>query len=229
MFNRIRTIRKRWFAVAGAMLALLAVGLVVGGGLAAGRGMAMADGGSFGYGYGYGGFGYGQEERRGQHRGGDADGSREALLARVAEIVGVEADDLRAAFVTAHEEQVTAKFGERAAGLVADGTLTQEQADAAAGWFGTRPAGSGKLAYYAAGSADGEKVSEGLSRMTAAGYLTQAESDAVAAWHSQRPEGLPEFGKMRGWHDGGRKFGGGRGHHRNGDGDGDGAGAGDGG
>ena len=223
-FNRIRTIRKRWFAVAGAMVALLAVGLVIGGGLAAGRSMAMADGGSFGYGYGGYGFGYGQDERRGGHRGGDADGSREALLSRVAEIVGVEAGELRAAFVTAQEEQVTAKFGERAGELVVDGTLTQEQGAAVAGWFGTRPAGSGKLAYYAAGSADTEQVSERLSRMTDAGYLTQEESDALAAWHGQRPDGLPEFGKMRGWHDGGRKFGGGRGHHRDGDGDSDGNG-----
>ena len=203
MFNRIRTIRKRWFVAAGAMLALLAVGLVIGGGLTAGRSMAMSDGGSFGYG------GYGHDERRGHHRGGDADGSKEALLSRVAEIVGVDADDLRAAFVTAHEEQVTVKFGERADTLVAAGTLTQEQADAAAAWFAARPAGSGKLAYYAAGSADAERVTDRLSKMTAAGYLTQQESDALAAWHGQRPEGLPEFGKMRGYHDG-------RGHHRNG-------------
>ena len=218
MFNRIRTIRKRWFAVAGAMLALLAVGLVIGGGLTAGRSLAMSDGGS------YGGYGYGHDERRGHHRGGDADGSKAALLSRVAEIVGVEADDLRAAFVTAHEEQVTAKFGERADTLVAAGTLTQEQADAAAAWFATRPAGSGKLAYYAAGSADAERVTNRLSKMTAAGYLTQEESDALAAWHEQRPEGLPEFGKMRGHHDG-------RGHHRNGgdDGDDDGDSSGDGG
>lgn len=208
MFNRIRAIRKRWFAVAGAMLALLAVGLVIGGGLTAGRSMAMSDGGSFGYGYGH-------DERRGHHRGGDADGSKDALLSRVAELVGVDADDLRAAFVTAHEEQVTAKFRERADGLVAAGTLTQEQADAAAAWFATRPAGSGKLAYYAAGSADAERVTDRLSKMTAAGYLTQQESDALAAWHGQRPEGLPEFGKMRGSHDG-------RGHHRNGGGDDDG-------
>ena len=220
MFNRIRTIRKRWFAVAGAMLALLAVGLVIGGGLTAGRSMAMSDGGNFGYGYG----GYDHDERRGHHRGGDADGSKDALLSRVAEIVGVDADDLRAAFVTAHEEQVTAKFGERADTLVAAGTLTQEQADAAAAWFATRPAGSGKLAYYAAGSADAERVTDRLSKMTAAGYLTQQESDALAAWHGQRPEGLPEFGKMRVHHDG-------RGHHRNGgdDDDGDGDSSGDGG
>ena len=222
MFNQIRAIRKRWFAAAGAMLALLAVGLVIGGGLTAGRSMAMDADGSFGYGYGH-------DERRGHHRGGDADGSKDALLSRVAEIVGVDADNLRAAFVTAHEEQVTAKFGERADALVADGTLTQEQADAAAAWFDTRPAGSGKLAYYAAGNADAERVTDRLSKMTAAGYLTQQESDALAAWHGQRPEGLPEFGKMRGSHDGGRKFGAGRGHHRNGDDDGDSSSDGDGG
>ena len=209
MFNRIRAIRKRWFAAAGAMLALLAVGLVIGGGLTAGRSMAMDADGSFGFG----GYGYGYDERRGHHRGGDADGSKEALLSRVAEIVGVDAGNLRAAFVTAHEEQVTAKFGERADTLVADGTLTQEQADAAAVWFAARPAGSGRLAYYAAGSADAERVTDRLSKMTAAGYITQEESDALAAWHGQRPEGLPEFGKMRGSHDG-------RGHHRSGDGDG---------
>ena len=212
LFNRIRAIRKRWFAVAGAMLALLAVGLVIGGGLTAGRSLAMDAGGSFGYGYGY-----GYDERRGHHRGGDTDGSKDALLSRVAEIMGVAADDLRAAFVTAHEEQVTAKFGERADALVAAGTLTQAQADAAAAWFDTRPAGSGRLAYYAAGSADAERVTDRLSKMTAAGYLTQEESDALAAWHGQRPEGLPEFGKMRGSHDG-------RGHHRSGDDDDDGNG-----
>lgn len=222
MFNRIRTIRKRWFAVAGAMLALLAVGLVIGSGLTAGRSMAMADGGSFGFGYGaFSGYGHDYDDRRGHHRGGnaDADGSRDALLSRVAEIVGVATDDLRAAFVTAHEEQVTAKFAARADDLVAAGTLTREQADAAAAWFAARPAGSGKLAYYAAGSADTEQVTDRLSRMTAAGYLTQEESDALAAWHGQRPAELPAFGKIKG----SREW---RGHHRNGDqggnGDGDG-------
>ena len=217
MFNRIRAIRKRWFAVAGATLALLAIGLVIGGGLTVGR--SMADSGSFdGFG-----FGHDYDERRGggHHRSGDADGgNHDALLSRVAEIVGVNAADLKAAFVTAHEEQLTAKFGARADALVTAGTLTQEQADAANTWFAARPAGAGKLAYYAAGSADAAQVSEKLSRMVTAGYITQEESDALVAWHGQRPEGLPAFGKVRGEHGGRDGDGDGRGHHGGRDGDG---------
>ena len=191
MFGKIRSIRKRWF-VAAAAVALLAVGLTFGSALAAGVGGGKGPG--HGYGYGYGGY---DAERR----GGDGDANaKSAILARVAEIVGVTPEALEAAFRTAHNEAQTAGFTERVNGLVADGSLTQEQADAATEWFAARPEAAGPVAYYIARRADSGRVAGKLERMVAAGYLTQEQSDAIVAWQAQRPEGLPELGGDHGGH-----------------------------
>ena len=136
MFNRIRNIRKRWFVVA-ASVALLAVGLVGGTVFAAGApSHAIGKVGHQGYDYD-------------DHRSGK--GNNGAMMARVAEILGIEQDTLEAAFATALDEQANIRFEERMAAWVSDETLTQEQADAANTWFDERPANSGPLALRLAG------------------------------------------------------------------------------
>ena len=185
MFNRIRNIRKRWFVVA-ASVALLAVGLVGGTVFAAGApshviGNALHQG-------------YDHDDRRG------GKGNGGAIMARVAEILGIEQDTLESAFATALDEQANARFEERMAVLVADETLTQEQADTANGWFDERPGNSGPLALRLAGASDSDKVDNFLARLVENEKLTQDESDALDAWHDDRPDALPEVSRKHGRH-----------------------------
>ena len=84
--------------------------------------------------------------------------------------------------------------------LVADETLTQEQADAANAWFDERPANSGALALRLAGTSDSDKVDNFLARLVENEKLTQDESDALDAWHDDRPDSLPEISRKHGRH-----------------------------
>ena len=185
MFNRIRNIRKRWFVVV-ASVALLAVGLV-GGTVFAASAPSNSIGNALHQGYDY-----------DDHRGGKGNGG--AIMARVAEILGIEQDTLESAFTTALDEQANAKFEERMAALVTDETLTQEQADAANTWFDERPANSGAIALRLTGTSDSDKVDNFLTRLVENEKLTQEESEALAAWHDDRPDSLPEVTRKHGRH-----------------------------
>ncbi len=196
MFNRIRNIKKRWFVVIAAV-ALLSVGLV--------SGAVFAANGSPHPGKG---FHLGDDDGYRAGKGGGAQ-----VMARVAEILGVEQETLESAFKTALDEQAEAKFDARMDALVADETLTQEQADAAKSWFEERPELSGPLALRLARTSDTERVNNWLERLVDAEKLTQEQADALSAWHAERPDSLPESEHR---HHGHRK-----GHHDDGDGDGD--------
>lgn len=182
MFNRVRNIRKRWFVVA-VSVALLAVGLVGGAVFAAGA-PSNAIGKALHQGYDY-----------DDHLGGK--GNNGAMMARVAEILGIEQDTLEAAFATALDERANAKFEERMTALVTDETLTQEQADAANTWFDERPANSGAIALRLAGTSDSGKVDNFLAKLVENEKLTQDESDALDAWHDDRPDSLPSVARKR--------------------------------
>ena len=185
MFNRIRNIRKRWFVVA-ASVALLAVGLVGGTVFAAGAPPQLI-GNALPYGYDH-------DDRWG------GKGNAGAIMARVAEILGIEQDTLESAFATALDEKANTKFEERMAAWVTDETLTQEQSDAANTWFDERPANSGPLALRLAGTSDSDKVDDFLARLVENEKLTQDESDALDAWHDDRPDSLPEVSRKHGRH-----------------------------
>ena len=187
MFNRIRNIRKRWFVVA-ASVALLAVGLVGGTVFAAGA-PSHVIGNALHQGYDH-----------DDYRGGRGNGG--TVMARVAEILGIEQDTLESAFATALDEQAGAKFEERMAALVADETLTQDQADAANAWFDERPANSGPLALKLARTSDSDRVDSLLDKLVEKERMTQAEADALSEWHDNRPDSLPSAARE---HDGRRK------------------------
>ena len=193
MLQKIRNIRKRWLLIPAAA-ALLAVGIVGGAALAAGS-PAFAP--NPGYGYGIPGD---SDHRRGGHSGHHEMEAR--LLARVAEIVGVETAALEKAFDTAHHELANAEFAAKMNALAADGTLTDDQAAAAVSWFNDRPDDTGQLASIAAMTANSDKVTRLLNRGVAKGYLTQEQADAIAAWHQQRPDFIPQHDRDRGRHHG---------------------------
>ena len=194
MLNRIRNIRKRWIVIS-VIGALLAIGLVSGAVLAADARSDLANH-SLNDGYGYGRHGKGQSD---------------ALLLRVAEILGIERSTLESAFATAIDEQAETKFNDRVAELAADETLTQEQADAATAWFANRPELSGAIAVRLAGTSDSDRVDGWLARLVEHEKLSQDEADALAAWHDDRPDALPEVKHGR------LKHGKGRHHDKDGD------------
>ena len=175
MFNRMRNIRRRWFAVAGAV-ALLSVGLVTGSVMAAGAG--GADGGPLLR-------GDGTPENRGGH------GDPDALMARVAELLGVAPADLEAAFVTAIDEQSQTIFDAHIDGLVTDGVLTADQANEARTWFQSRPAGAGALDLHFAHGADSDSDADAidlwLAMLVETGQLTPQEAAGIRAWFDDRP------------------------------------------
>ena len=182
MLNRIRNIRKRWLVV-WAAVAVLALGLVSGVAFAAsGPAHYIVGGDDYHHGSGYGHHGMGEHGH----------GANSQLMARVAEILGIEQTTLEAAFTTAKAGQMDARFATYTDELVADETLTQEQADAAKTWFGNRPAEAGKVAWLAIRTAESEPMQERLARLVTAGALTQEQADAIASWHGNRPDTLPE-------------------------------------
>ena len=176
MFKRMRNIRRRWFAVAG-VVALLSVGLVTGSVVAAGAG-GGADGGPFHR-------GDGTPDNRGGH------GDPDALMARVAEILGVEPSDLEAAFVTAMDEQSEIIFDAYIDGLIIDGVLTGDQGNEARTWFQSRPEGAGAMGLHFSDGADSDSDADAidlwLSMLVETGQLTQEEAAGIRAWFDDRP------------------------------------------
>ena len=175
MFNKMRNIRRRWFAVTGAV-ALLSVGLVTSSVVAAGAG--GVDGGPFHR-------GDEPQENRGGH------GDPDALMARVAEILGVEPAALEAAFVTALDEQSEIIFDAHIDGLVSDGVLTGDQGNEARTWFQSRPEGAGALRLHFSDGADSDSDADGidlwLSMLVETGQLTPEEAAGIRVWFDDRP------------------------------------------
>ena len=198
MFDRIRTIRKRWL-IATTAAALLAVGLTAGAVFAAGSPARY--------------FGDGISPAAKIHpSSGFHHAGHSQLFPRVAEILGIEEEALSNAFTTAWNELADEQFQARMDALVEDETLTHEQADGAVAWFQSRPADAGPLAFIAVATADADKVGKYLDRMVENELLTQAQADAIADWHAERPDYLPEHRR--------HMFGGKGRHGRGHDGDG---------
>ena len=197
MLNRIRNIRKRWIIIS-VIGAMLAIGLVSGAALAAD---ARSDLANYSLKDGYG---------HGRHGKGQAD----ALLLRVAEILGIERSTLESAFASARAEQADARFASYTALLVANGTLIQEQAGEATDWFSGRPSGMEWVTEGIARTAQSEQSAMRLTRLVMAGTLTQDEAEAIASWHADRPDFLPVLAAGDSDHRGGHRgrFGKGRGH-----------------
>ena len=65
--------------------------------------------------------------------------TKEGFLNRVADILGIEKEDLVNAFEQARQEMCGAAFTDRLNEAVAEGLITQEQADEITGWWLQRP------------------------------------------------------------------------------------------
>ena len=147
------------------------------------------------------------------HRGEDAADVR----TRVSEILGIDADELGDAFSQARSELKDEAIAERLAALVADGTITQEQADEIIAWQDSKPAVLDELGHAVGGHRSGPMDEESrLAALVANGTITQEQADEIAAWHDARPDVVEELRPDR--QDGRRghqRRGHGRGGHAN--------------
>ena len=132
---------------------------------------------------------------------GPADGGpRDSMKDRVAEILGIERDDLDSAMSTARDEYKQAKQDERLAALVENGVITQEQADEIDVWEDSKPEIMDNLKKFAReyGRVKGD-LEATLATLVAQEVITQAEADEVIAWTEAKPEYLDELREeMRG-------------------------------
>ena len=209
MFNRVRTVRKRWYVVS-ATVALLVVGLTAGSIFAAAPSRGHFDGDAI-------------PAAKIYPAAGGHHAIQGRITERVAEILGIEQEELTDAFAIAYHELADEQFAERMDALVESEEITADQRDIAVDWFADRPADAGFFAYIAVGTADADRLTEMLDRAVEKEMLTQDQADAISAWHGERPDFLPEHG-MGHDRDGGRRHGG-RGHDRDGDNDSDGDGS----
>ncbi len=151
---------------------------------------------------------------------GDGKSSRmSGVIARVAEILGIEQEQVEDAFDQAIAEQAEQKAADGLAALVEKGLLTQEDADAIQDWLAARPEGEfpalkgieawgrgfhGKNFHGFGGELD-EKVAGWLAKLVEMGHLTQEEADAYKTWLDDMPEidfQPPAFKGHGSWGDG---------------------------
>jgi len=135
---------------------------------------------------------------------------------RVAEILGIEREDLDSAMSTARGEQREAKQDERLAALVEAGTITQAQADEIDVWEDSRPEVMNELKKLGRGhgTPDDNSIAGRLTALVEQEVITQAEADEVIAWTEAKPDYLDALrAEMRGERDGQGERDGRRGRH----------------
>ena len=148
----------------------------------------------------------------------DGENPRDSIKDRVAEILGVDREDLDSAMKTAREEHREAKQDERLAALVEAGTITQEQADEIDQWEDAKPEIMSDLKKLARqyGGVKGDLPAT-LAILVEQEVITQAEADEVTAWIDAKPEYLDDLREeLRGDRDGKRRHD--HGKHRHGHG-----------
>ena len=129
-----------------------------------------------------------------------ADASKgNGLIARVAEILGLDEDTVQDAFDQARGEIRDEALEKKLDAAVEEGVLTQDQADALGEWIDARPDDLPRKFRGGFWGASEEKLDWAVEK----GLLTQDQADALQDWYDDRPEDLPEgFGSGHG-----RKFG----------------------
>jgi hypothetical protein len=105
------------------------------------------------------------------------------LTAKVATILGIDKSKLTDAFKQAETELSTDRMNSMFASLVADGKLTQAQADAYKAWLAAKPADV--PGFF--GSDNTTRDTDMLNRLLKDGKLTQAQVDSATAWLAAKP------------------------------------------
>ncbi len=126
---------------------------------------------------------------RGPFQGKFDDGNRDIrgpfqgkIIDRAAQILGIDKQKLIDAFKQAGSEVSKENMDARLARWVADGKLTQAQADQYKAWLAARPTGVPAIAGF-----DTARSMQLLDRLLENGRITQAQYDAYKAWLEQKP------------------------------------------
>jgi len=157
---------------------------------------------------------------------GDGSGSS-AFVERIAEILGIDADEVSAAITQARSEERTARMESRLAEAVEAGVISEEESTAITDWFAGKPDALSKVRRHGLRSAvEAGEVESFLSDLVAELVIDQSESDEIAAWLEIRPAAMEQLREWRmerfkngdhGFRHGrgrwGRGFGRGWGHH----------------
>ena len=145
--------------------------------------------------------------------GGPADGTRgDSIKDRVAEILGIDREDLDSAMKTARDEYRDAKQEEKLANLVEQEVITQTQADEIDAWRDAGPDALDQLKLTGRGLAHGmmppvdeNAVEARLDALVEQEVITQDDSDEILAWYNDKPEYLDDLHQeLRGERDGRR-------------------------
>ena len=120
-----------------------------------------------------------------------------AFAAKVADILGLEADEVEDAMEQAKQELADEALDDKLAMMVEKGMLTQQQADDWKAWMEARPEGF-DLPYFAPGRG-GEHLDDKLATMVENGALTQEQVDEYKTWIESAPEDVI-FGEKRDHH-----------------------------
>lgn len=130
-----------------------------------------------------------QEDEAGQGwrgaLGDDVQRRQGALVARVAEILGIDQQQLEDAFRQAQSEFREEALDSRLEELIDEGTLTQEQADEFKAWIEARP--------------DVPRFGpKGFHKLADEGILTQEQTEEYEAWMEARPDvPMPDVSRPR--------------------------------
>lgn len=120
-----------------------------------------------------------------------------AFAAKVAGILGLDADEVEDAMEQAKQELADEALDDKLAMMVEKGMLTQQQADDWKAWMEAKPEGF-KLPYFAPGKG-GEHLDAMLAAMVEKDALTQAQADEYKTWIESAPEDVI-FGEKRDHH-----------------------------
>lgn len=130
----------------------------------------------------------------------------ETVKDRVAQILGIDSEELHDAFNQARDEHRDAKIEARLAYSVENGVITQVEADSVLAWINATPesldgvAGYGKvriggIGYFVNASLSEERTTAIVERLIAAEKITTDEAVAVVEWLSRAPsEALAKLG-----------------------------------
>ena len=114
--------------------------------------------------------------------------------ARVASILGLEADTVQDAMKQAKQELAAEALQEKLDAMVASGDITQAEADEYKAWVEAKPEGS--FWGFKPRGIDAGELQEKLDAMVADGEITQEKADEYKAyvdWMESRPESFDQF------------------------------------
>ena len=117
---------------------------------------------------------------------------------RVAELLGISPDDLESAVSQARTEARAERLASKLEAAVAEGIITQEEADAIQDWFNGKPEALSNIRHMGLRQAvHNDELESFLAGLVADEIINQSESDEISSWISARPAATEKFREFR--------------------------------